>query len=78
MLQQGTENIIFRVTFGIDFVIMTTMILQNTISRFNIFEIKKVFTAKCVTFKSHRRKGLLNLAARNREEHFLSYHLNWL
>ena len=33
------DKSIFRVIFRIDFGIMTTMILQNTISRFNLFRI---------------------------------------
>ena len=42
MWQQGIEKSIFRVSFGIDFDIMTTMNLQNTILRFKIFQIESV------------------------------------
>ena len=37
MSQQGTEKRIFRVIFWIGFGIMTAMIQQNTICRFNLF-----------------------------------------
>ena len=40
MFQQGTEKSIFKVIFKIEFGIMTTTILQNTISRFNLFLIE--------------------------------------
>ena len=40
MSQQGAEKIIFRVIFPIGVGTMTAMILQNTISRFNLFWIE--------------------------------------
>ena len=40
MSQQGTEKRNFRVIFQIDFSIMTAMILQKTISIFNLFWIE--------------------------------------
>ena len=45
--QQGTEKSIFRVIFRIGFGIMTTMILQNTISRFNFFRIESFDSWVC-------------------------------
>ena len=45
--QQGTEKSIFRVIFRIGFGIMTTMILQNTISRFNLFRIESFDSGVC-------------------------------
>ena len=39
MLKQGKEKIMFRDIFQICFQIMTTIIPQNTIARFNIFQI---------------------------------------
>jgi hypothetical protein len=42
-----TEKSIFRVIFGIDFDIMTTMILKNTISRFNFFRIESFDSVVC-------------------------------
>ena len=47
MLQQETEKSIFRVIFWIDFKIMTTMILQNTISIFNFFRIESFESGVC-------------------------------
>ena len=55
MSQQGIEKTIFRVSFQIDFEIMTTMILENTISRFNVFQLK-VFIAECITLETHKKK----------------------
>ena len=75
--QQGTQNSVFRVIFRIDFSIRTAMILQNTISRFNLFRLK-VLIPECVPLESHEKKNLLNVAARNRDEHFQSYLSNWL
>ena len=45
--QQGTEKSIFRVIFRIGFGIMTAMILQNTISRFNFFRIESFDSWVC-------------------------------
>ena len=47
MLQQKTENNIFRVIFQIGFGIITAMILQNTISRFNLFRIESFDSGVC-------------------------------
>ena len=47
MSQQGTEKSIFRVIFRIGFGIMTAMILQNTISRFNLFRIESFDSGVC-------------------------------
>ena len=77
MWQQGTEKSIFRGIFRIDFDIMTTMILQNTISRFNSFRIESFDSGVCY-FGELRKKNLLNVAAKNREEHFQSYLSNWI
>ena len=128
MLQQGTEKNVFRVIFWIGFGIRTEMILQNTISRFNLFRFESFDSGECYSTlenyenkrsKEHRiafselsfelalalgqqwfcktlfpdstyfdwkfwylsvllwratkRKNLLNVAARNRDEHFQSY-----
>ena len=74
---QTTQNRVFRVTFRIGFSIRTAMILQNTISRFNLFRLK-VLIPECDTLESHEKKNLFNVAARNKEEHFQSYLSNWL
>ena len=76
MLQQETENIIFRVIFWIGFGIMTAMILQNTISRFNLFRIESFDSGVC--YFGELRKSLLIVTARKREEHLHSYLSNWL
>ena len=47
MSQQGTQNSVFRVIFRIGFSIRTAMILQNTISRFNLFRIESFDTWVC-------------------------------
>ena len=47
MLKQVTERIMFRFIFRIGFDIMTTMILQNTISRFNLFWIESFDSWVC-------------------------------
>ena len=77
MSQQGTEKSIFRVIFRIGFGIMTAMILQNTISRFNFFEVK-VLWAECVILESYEKKNLLNVTERNREVHIQSSLSNWI
>ena len=71
MLQQGTEKSIFIVIFRIGFDIMTAMILQNTISRFNFFLIE-IFESWVCHFGELWKKNLLDVAARNREEYFQS------
>ena len=65
MSQQGIEKSIFRVSFGIDFDIMTTMILQNTILRFKIFQIESV-NSWVYYFGDTRKTIMLNVTARNR------------
>ena len=47
MSQQGAEKSIFRVIFRIGFGIRTAMILQNTISRFNLFRIESFDSGAC-------------------------------
>ena len=44
MSQQGTEKSIFRVIFQISFDVITTMILQNTNTKFNLLWIKSVYS----------------------------------
>jgi len=61
--QQGTEKSIFRVIFRIGFDIMTTMILQNTISTFNYFLIQINDSLVCY-FGELQKKNLLYVAAR--------------
>ena len=68
MLQQGTEKSFFRVIFRIDFDIKTTMI-----SRFNLFRIERFDSV--LLWRATKKKNLLNVPARNREERYLS---NWL
>ena len=70
--QQGTEKSIFRVIFRIGFNVITLMILQNTNSRFNLFLIASFDSWVC-WLGEPRKKNLLTVAARNREEHFQSY-----
>ena len=67
--QQATEKSIFRVIFRIGVGIMTTIILQNNISRFNFFWIESFDSWVCY-FGMPQKKNLLNVAAKNREEHF--------
>ena len=45
--QQGTEKSIFRVIFPISFYVITTMILQNTNFRFNLFRIESFDSRVC-------------------------------
>ena len=45
--QQGTEKSIFRVIFRFSFYVITTMILQNTNSRFNLFRIESFDSRVC-------------------------------
>ena len=47
MLQKETENGIFRVIFRIGFGIMTAMILQNSISKFNLLQIESFDSGVC-------------------------------
>ena len=47
LLRQGTEKNIFRVIFRIGFGIMTSMILQNTISRFTLLRIESFDSWVC-------------------------------
>jgi len=47
MLKQETEKSIFEVIFGIGIDIMPLMILQNTISKFNLFEMKSFDNCLC-------------------------------
>ena len=68
MFQQGTEKSIIKVIFRIGFGIMTAMILQNTISRFNLFQIESLDS--WVLLRRATKKNLLNVWARNREEHY--------
>ena len=77
MSQQGTEKSVFRVIFRIGFGIMTAMILQNAISSFNSFRIERLDSGVCY-FGELRKKKLLNVPARNREEHFQRNLSNWL
>ena len=55
--QQGTEKSIFRVIFQIGFSIMTAMILQNTITRFNLFQIERFDSWVCY-FGVPRKKSV--------------------
>ena len=55
--QQGTEKSIFRVIFRIGFGIMTAMILQNTISRFNVFRIESLDTWVCSIGEPRKKKN---------------------
>ena len=55
--QQGTEKRIFRLIFRIGFDIITTVVLQNTISRFNFFQIASLI-ADCVSLVSHEKKSV--------------------
>ena len=75
--QQRTENSIFRVNFRIGFYVITTMILQISNSRFNLFRIESFESWVCFLGEP-QKKNLLTVAARNREEHFQSYLSNWL
>ena len=75
--QQGTEKSIFRVIFQIGFDIMATMILQNNISRFNLFQIESFDSWVCY-FGELRSKICWMSQQGNREEHFQSNLLNWL
>ena len=65
MSQQGTEKSIFRVIFRIGFDIITTMILQITISRFNLFLLNVVKR----TLQSQGKRKLLNIAVEIKAEH---------
>ena len=56
--QQGTEKSIFRVIFRIGFVIMTTMILQNTISKFNFFRIESFDSWVCYFGEPRKKKSV--------------------
>ena len=64
MSQEGTEKSIFRVIFRMCFGIMTAIILQNTISRFNFFQIESFVSWVCYfgeprknkTVECHRKK----------------------
>ena len=69
MSQQGTGKSIFRVIFQISFDVITTMILQNTHSRFNFFWIESFSSWVC--YLGDPQKYMLNVAARSREEHLL-------
>ena len=55
--QQGTEKSIFRVIFRIGFGIMTAMILQNTISRFNFFRIESFHSWVILFWKAMKIKN---------------------
>ena len=63
MSQQGTEKSIFRVIFRIGFGIMTAMILQNTISRFNFFRIES-FDSWVFYFTDPRNKTKIRVIFR--------------
>ena len=59
----------FQSYLQIDCDIMTAMILQKTISRFNLFHIN-VMIAEWVILESQNIKNLFDVAARNREVNF--------
>ena len=65
MSQQGTEKSIFRVIFQIGFDVIIKIILQNTISRFNLFLLNVVKR----TLQSQGKRELLNIAVEIKEEH---------
>ena len=66
----------FQIIFWIEFDIMTAMILQNTISSFNLFLIESFNSRVC--YFGELKKNLLIVAARNREENLQSFLSNWL
>ena len=72
MLQQGTEKSIFGVIFLIGFDTITTWILQNYISRFNSHGIESFDSWVCYFGEPMKNKKLVNVAARNGEEHLQS------
>jgi len=57
MSQQGAEKSIFRVIFRIGFDVVTAMILQNTISRFNLLRIERFDSWVCYV-KSNEKKSV--------------------
>ena len=77
MLQQGTEKSMFRVIFRIGFDIITTVVLQNTISKFNLILIESVISGVCY-FRWATEKNLSNVEASNREDYVQVYLSNWL
>ena len=66
------ECVIFRIGFDV----IMTLTLQNTISRFKLFRIASF--GSCVLLWRATKKNLLNVAAKNIEEHVQSYISNWL
>ena len=81
ILQQGTKKSIFRVTCWIDFDIMTTMILQNTISTSNLFWIESFDSGVLlVLWRATKKKICWMSQQENREACFQSnwYDLNWV
>ena len=58
MSQQGTEKSIFREIFQIGCDIIMTLILQNTISRFNFFWIESFDTWVCYFGEPRKKKSV--------------------
>ena len=54
MLQQGTEKSILRVIFQFGFDVIMSMILQNIILRFNLFEMESFDTCLCYVRNKRR------------------------
>ena len=78
MSQQGTENSICRGIFQISSDIITTMILQTNIFKFNLCPIESLYGRVCYFGKPWKKEILINIAAGNRKQHFQNYLLNWL
>ena len=78
MSQQGTENSICRGIFQISSDIITTMILQTNIFKFNLCPIESLYGRVCYFGEPWKKEILINIAAGNRKQHFQNYLLNWL
>ena len=78
MSKQGTENSILRVIFKIGSNIITSIILQNNIFRFNLCPIERFYSWVCYFGEPQKTRTLMTVTAGNRTQLFQTCLSNWL